>query len=146
MGRSVDYVSDAVHVWFFDVSELGPYDFEWFIESLQYTIQNRYPSFSLCDSWDGKEQHRILDGVMGRIVLCEYCGCASISLATIADDHYTLERQRPIMEKWCASIVPNLTKLLRENFPCMLNKLGTFSNGESVYEYVTTSDFLKELL
>jgi hypothetical protein len=81
------------------------------------------------DKWDGRELHRILQNGHARLVVSEYIGCVSISLAVRDDvEHIGLS------EQWLAAagkkFYNGLKKAYTKDF---MVKLGTFSNGEAVY-------------
>lgn len=131
MGRSVNYRSDAVNVWYLTLAKVSRLDDEWywgdFIERLQSDIQARYKSFYTCSRWGGREEHVILESIFAEITVCEYCGMVSISISP--RDEYP-----ELAEHWCNQVVPGMTKAL-SSFG-LLVKLGTFNNGESCYERV----------
>ena len=145
MGRSVMTAIDAIHVVYFpitigsgcdeidqDDSDFGYWEWDEFIDDLQEMITVAYPSFLRCDRWDGREEHRILENDLARIVVCEYMGLVSVSL--VAADWYGsyLPCLGGLADHWCRQISSNFQKLMDANFTT-LNKQGTMSNGVSVF-------------
>jgi len=147
MGRGVMTATDAVHVVYFPItigsgcddedccdSDFSYWEWDEFIEDLWEIIKDRYPSFFDCDKWDGREEHRILENDYARIVVCEYMGCVSVSLAIREDaDHWPYAYG--LADHWCRQIAGNFQKLLDAHFGTIA-KLGTMSNGVSVFQKV----------
>ena len=135
MGRGVMTVSDAVCVVYLHHSDeewdgIGKdTDWEFFVEGLRDTIRSRYPSFRAVDSWDGREEKRILENELARVVVCEYAGIVSISLA-IRNRDVEFEHEENLAEHWCKQITNGFQQLFLDR----LRKLGTMSNGVSVYD------------
>jgi hypothetical protein len=125
MGRSVMTVSDAIQIVYLELDEEYD-DWDWFIEDVRTVISQKYKSFQVVDSWDGREEHRILENDLAKVVVCEYCGMVSINLVPCEFSLFLL----PLAEHWCSQIADGFAKL----FPERLCKLGTMSNGVSVYE------------
>ncbi len=134
MGRGVMTVTDAVHVVYFnhEPEESDHWFFDQLLDDIRETIKVQYPSFFDCDSWDGREEHRILENEYARIVVCEYMGLVSVSLAVIEEDQYYNPYLGGIGRYWCERIVNNFQKLMDDSYNT-LSKLGTMSNGVSVF-------------
>jgi len=137
MGRSVNYVSGAAAVAFLTMDYDGEDEYGFDdaladnIESLRIVLTKRFPSFKYTSKWDGREEHRILENDLARVVVCTYGNLMSVSLAVdtgAADYGY-----QALAERWCRSVVKKFTAALDSNFTT-LTKIGTFSNGEGVYE------------
>lgn len=134
MGRSVDYLSNAIRVNYFDYPELisdegehiGYEDAEYVIEDIQETIKSEYPNFRNVDNWDG-ETHIILEGYGLQIGLSEYCGFASLSVRV--DEFYDDEEDIKSAEEWVEQNWDEATKYWNR-----YRRVGTFSNGCGVYE------------
>lgn len=129
MGRSVNYRSDAAHVWYMHNTDTQD-DWEDLLLAIRATLKLRYGSLFTCDRWAGREEHIILENDLAEITICEYGGLVSLSLSPKTDyaDHPELANH------WCDQVVPGMTKAL-SSFD-LLVKLGTFSNGESCYKRV----------
>jgi len=72
----------------------------------------------------------ILLGELTEISISEYAGIAAVCLAPI-------DPEDPTHRHACEHAAPYFNELLRQAFPdSFLRKVGTFSNGESVYERI----------
>jgi len=144
MGRSVSYHSNAAKVVFLhDVLSEGAGNWEWdeFIDDLKGVIRERYPSFEDADRWAGREDHVILENSAAEISVAEYCGLISVSLApreaSDYDYDYDGESIRAWNENWTNLIANNFHDHLAKRFSkSALRKIGSFSNGEGVYELI----------
>lgn len=100
-------------------------DEEWksWIKCIQYDMMKKYPSLSTCNKYEGNEVHIILESDQVQIAVSEYCGLASLSIRVHEDcvEYGLAERNISFMAKFM------------EKFG-ELRKLGTFSNGEGVFE------------
>ena len=131
MGRGVNTVTDAISVVYLQHSSEDDYDWKNFCGGIREMIVEKFPSFYRVDKWDGREEHRILENEHARIVICEYCGLASISLAVREDGDYYIDKL-PLAEHWCRQIAPKFEALFSDR----LRRIATASNGESFYEKV----------
>ena len=132
MGRSVDYLNRAQHVSYFewpsyecDEGEQHYEDSQWVIDCIQESIKSEYPEFYNEDKWDGRETHIILSGYGVEVGLSEYCGLATLSIRVEDDTSDEVED----IEAWIDVNWDNIS--LGYN---MYRKIGTFSNGEAIYE------------
>lgn len=119
------------------VLDLDPFDpwateFAWedFKEGVTWLLQDRFPSFERVDEWVGPEGHVILRNGHAAVVLYEYCGMTSVNLVPTSCG---------LAEAWCRKTAPAFCKALSQDYLTPLRKLGTFSNGESVYERMVTA-------
>jgi len=133
MGRSVDYLSRSQKVVYipFEVENEFDSEFEWdwFYEDLINILCEKYPSlYTVKNKWDGRETRIILENDLCQIGLSEYCGLVSVSIRV--NEYYEYYN---IAESWINRI--NFERVLNERFNT-LRKIGTFSNGESVYEKI----------
>lgn len=82
------------------------------------------------DRWAGKEDHVILSGELSEISVSEYAGVVAVCLAPLDPDN---DSHRAA----CHRAAPYFYAILQAAFGATaLRKVGTFSNGESVYETV----------
>lgn len=151
MGRSVDYLNRSERVNYFDWPILSVYDPETdrdvetdeyedasiVIEDIQEYIRSIFPGFDPCSRWDGRETHIILEGYGVEIGLSEYCGLASLSVRVDEgpleysedDEAYETDRQKAL--NWINENWDEASKYWNK-----YRKIGTFSNGEGVFEKV----------
>lgn len=149
MGRSVSYASGSVAKVYYDVSNFGAtYDdaglpdggycgdqgqWEWedFKEGLRHDIETLWPSFKPCKEWLGNEDLAFMENRFAYIGLSEYWGLACLWLVPKDSDGYYPEdiKRDNLARGWCSKITPKFLAKFGE-----LNKLGSFSNGEAIYE------------
>ena len=148
MGRSVDYLNNALQVSYFawpliesyndetdEYEKTDEYEDGYIVtENIQESIISEFPEYDYCTKYDGRETAIILTGYGTEIGLSEYCGLATLSiridenlLAYYEEDEYNEQYDK--IEAW---INENWAKISQGYN--QYNKIGTFSNGESVYE------------
>lgn len=149
MGRSVSYLSHAIRVAYFewpkfeildDDDNVEDYEYQnadEVIEDIQRYIKDLFPDFSICSRYDGREDHIILEGYGTEIGLSEYCGLATLSIRVDESIYDYIQS-----EEECEQERLKIVKFIEDNWEQMskpwneYNKIGTFSNGEAVYEKV----------
>ena len=132
MGRSVNYLNNSEFKHYINTEDIqDSWEWEDFQSDIVSTIKEKYKSFSECDEWEGNETKIILENNLAIVGISEYCGLTSISIAPKEFRYYEKDNTA-LAIKWINSISDNLEKLLDKNFDCY-RKVGTFSNGESVY-------------
>lgn len=161
MGRSVNYLNRSLITLFFDVSletdengkiitldendnevktEPDQFDhqFNWdnFFDSVNYSLRKafNFDYISGKKRWEGNEVQIILENRFIEIGMSEYCGLASVSIR-VNETSEGGKYFNAIAEAYIESIEAELIKVLDENVPfTRLNKVGSFSNGEGVFE------------
>jgi len=140
MGRSVSYPSEAV-VAFQDVSSFGftdedgdlteaydegqgAQDWEWFIEQLIEDAGEIWPSLFESDRWLGNEDHVLMENNHVCFGVSEYCGLVAVWIVVQEVCDYP-----GLAEHWIEQAKDKFIAKFGE-----LQKIGTFSNGEGVYE------------
>src|SRR5690606_18697904 len=94
------------------------------------TARELWPSFTEADSWIGQESHVIAENAHSIIAVSEYCGMVSISLGSNYDrQEYWRDHSPGLGKHWREQVSEKFLGTFSE-----LTKVGTFSNGESVYE------------
>jgi hypothetical protein len=132
MSRSVDYLSGAQAVAYLTAHAIED-EFEWddFVEDIKYQLKSLFPSLADCDRWgsyyDGKENHIILENNFAEVAIAEYMGLVSVSIRA-TDCYCGQEGNTALGEHWINQIK---NKFLRLGD---LHKIGTFSNGEALFE------------
>ncbi len=138
MGRSVSTPTECIVICFQDVSHLEDAqewsDFEtWVFDS----CITKYPSlYRAHDVWLGSEDHVLLENDHCMIGVSKYCGLAAIWLRTKSDDLLATgyaddARLANLADNWCSSISKGFESQFKQ-----LQRIGTFSNGESIYQSV----------
>jgi len=144
MGRSVSHLSNAEYVLYFPspegLEEDGSYNeaidqFNWddMIKNLKAEISAKFPSYNECSEWEGREDHIILKNYLCNIAISEYCGLVALSIAPRSNDYWDNEA---FAGRHARQIRATLEKILTDLGLTQLSKVGTFSNGESVYQKV----------
>lgn len=153
MGRSVSYLSHAKHVVYFEWPKLYSYDeetgeevetdeyedFHWVLDDIKEMLQGAEETLEPTRRWEGNEDRIFLENDYCEIGLSEYCGLASISIRvndralenTDTQEEYNIGYAKS--EKWIEESWPKLQDAIPFK---LLKRVGGFSNGESVYEYV----------
>ena len=95
-------------------------------------INNRpftgFDGYSDAKRWAGRENRVILEGEQSEVSISEYYGIAAVCLAP-------LDPQEDSHRHACEYAAPFFNAILKAAYPkSFLKKVGTFSNGESVYE------------
>ena len=151
MSRSVSVASGAFSVAYKDCSQFGyitedenghkldePYyddalgsmDWDDFIDGLKYQLKKKFASFSECDNWLGREDHAIMENRFAYFGISEYMGLVSLWLVEKEGDDYG-DEQAGLRAHWVGQVKEKFVKEFSE-----LHKLGTFSNGEAVFERI----------
>lgn len=141
MGRSVSYLSGADYVIYFTDELLAGATDEWewqdFKLNLISEIKSKCKSFQECNKWDGREDLIFLENELCEIAISEYCGLYSLSVRAKDDEFYDcVSYKNGLAKNYVFQIQKTLQKALQNCGVTLLNKIGTFSNGESVYRKV----------
>lgn len=127
MGRSVSVPHYATVV-AYQIFEPNDQDDEREWDEYLYDLRERcisvWPSLSVCDEWLGREDHAILENQLAYIGVSEYCGLVAIW----ARPRYDGDNDA-LGENWTHTIAPKFHAMFGE-----LRRLGTMSNGVSVYK------------
>lgn len=153
MGRSVSCPTRAVHRVYIDISWMGQteddygneywdddlsrMDWDDHIASLQTALSERYKSVGEADEWLDREDHAIAENRHAYFGVSEYCGLLCVWV--VPKDgyrYYTHDPEPAFAQRWVESIGKSFESIVADVFGTgnTLRKLGTFSNGESVYE------------
>lgn len=151
MGRSVDYLNNAERVNYFQWPTLWVYDEDtdtdvetdeyWdaedIISDIRETITSNYPGFDPCSRWDGRETHIILEGYGLEIGLSEYCGLATLSVRVDQKelDYCDTDEEADAEYQKCLAWINENWDEAAKHWN-QYAKIGSFSNGEGVYEKV----------
>lgn len=136
MGRSVSTHRHAVATVFLHLDEINDRDdWDMFVEDLQDNVlQPRYRSLRKCDRWQDREDHVILENDHFEISVSEYCGCVAVCLAPRLVGYDRIDRARwSLAERMADNFEKHVQKMFKS---CAMAKVGTFSNGESVYQKI----------
>ena len=132
MGRSVSYASgsEVVVYSYFEYEDEDDYfaqeSFEESVEYLKSSLEKAFPSLYESDEWFGREDRALVENRLAYIGLSEYCNVVSVWVKP-KDEYESLGA------RFARQIESKLRKIVKESFGRELVKLGTFSNGESIY-------------
>lgn len=155
MGRSVDYLNNAIGVTFFSVDptnsnglindqdeegneierETNDSDYEFCFDDLlgniTYSLLAKFKSLSKVEKrWDGRETRIILENSHCEIGISEYCSLVSVSIRVKVSDYVN----EALAENWIKQNWHAMVKTMTENtYHENLTRIGGFSNGESIY-------------
>lgn len=136
MSRSVNYLNNAETIIFFTVNGLDEQiDYEDFERNLICEIKSKLKSYVETNKWGNRETKVILENNLCVIGLSEYCGCWSLSVAGGAEDYYIGYNREALALNHAGQIRKTLEKCLANCGCKVMNKVGTFSNGEALYKY-----------
>jgi len=137
MGRSVETVGN--HVIYFNFSyayeddyiDLAAEDWDDMQINIIYALKAKYKSLINVQKWvpyPYRESAIILENDHVQISISEYCGCGAISIFVRLDTEYP-----ELAEHWLDQTWDGIQQIIGE-YVTTLRKIGTFSNGESIYE------------
>lgn len=134
MSRSVWTHADALETVFYQLDDDGD-EFScdlWdcHIEDIREAFKRKFPSMNDCDFWPEKESHAILENTFAKVVISEYAGLVSLAIVPNEFSSGWHDDVLALAHSWC---VRNATPFLREHYG-ELEKIGTMSNGEAVYQ------------
>ena len=123
-----------------DDEEGGEFEYEMLLEGIVETMKSEYPGFDEPSKkkWDGKETRIILEGHGVQVGLSEYCDLWSLSVRVNENDleYASSDEEYESMKKdaldWINTNWAEASKYWDD-----FRKVGTFSNGESVFELKT---------
>lgn len=135
MGRSVSHPAGA-HVAFriIDADDTDEWQFEYecLVDDIREQVRANFPSFDPVNGWRDREDRVLMRNSYADIGISTYGGVAAIWLAERIDQSYAYRAQwggnAALARRWIDSVETRFLTLFGQ-----LNRVGTFSNGESVY-------------
>lgn len=129
MGRSVSYPRGALVAFTHIDDEMDYLDWQDMLDSERDYVQSLWPSFEPADHWRGREDHVIARNRLVEFGMSEYCGLVAYWL--VPRDDLESAGLEALAETWIARVAPRFLKTFGT-----LRKIGTFSNGEAVFERI----------
>ena len=137
MGRSVDYLSNALRVAYVTYEDtyededgevvVDEMAFDDLFSNIEWELSGAFPSLNVVrDEWDGRETRIFLRNRLVEFGISEYCGLVSVSVRVYDEDYSGLA------ESW---VNKNWSKI-EQSVGANIRKVGTFSNGCGVYESI----------
>jgi len=130
MARSVETVGD--NVTYFDCSAFDEWSFEDLVINLQDGIKARFSSMVKVNKWTEypyRENYIILENDFVCVSISQYCDCGAVSVYVNPDCEIP-----ELAEYWIDKTYYSAIRGIVKRFTTVINRIGTFSNGESVYE------------
>lgn len=131
MGRSVDYLSNALRVAYVDYDSEDEYGFDDLFDNIECTLRSNFKSLDRVKEWDGRETRIFLENKLVQFGISEYCGLVSISVRV--NERYS--EYSGLAEKFVDKNWDSVIAILKD-YSDVYAKAGTFSNGESVYSKI----------
>ncbi len=134
MGRSVETIGDNVIYFNNDYGDEDLIDENWedLCDNIVCAVLLKYKSFiSTPNQWAKypyRENRILLENDHVQISISEYCGCGAVSVFVREDTEYP-----ELAECWLNQVWNGLSKKI-EKYITVLNRLGTMSNGVSIFE------------
>jgi hypothetical protein len=134
MGRSVSNLHGAQHTTYIHLDGEDEWEFQDILDDVRFAAIKA--GIYEADTWEGREDHIIAQGDNIDVAISEYCGLVCISTRDNAEDEetdedeFTEEEKERIASK-AQAIADKIAKMYSGS---SLRRIGTFSNGESVYE------------
>lgn len=147
MSRSVETVRNAEAVVFlhfeYPEDELdAQYEWDGFVDGISDTLRVALPSLEPDDEWlpyPFRETRVFLSNRMAKVTISEYCGMVAICLVprTATEEYWPGYGPSEGMQRhWIAQVEGKVRRVLKDSGFTVCRKVGTFSNGEAVYERV----------
>ncbi len=135
MGRSVETVGK--NVTYFDCSGFDDEGIDWddLITNVQHDTMKKYSSFDEPSykwmQYPYRETRIILENKFAYVTISEYCGLGAICV--VLREQYEPYGVPALAENWLNKSLAGIEKIIK-GYVKPLRKLGTFSNGEAVFE------------
>ncbi len=127
MSRSVSVPSNAMLVNYAVLdSEVEEWDFRWMIENFQNELQEDMPSLTPANFMLGREDRVVADNRLVCFTVSEYCGLVSLAIVP-------QEGKEALARSWVKKIAARFNRACASSWGPLLNKVGTFSNGEALF-------------
>lgn len=105
-----------------------------FNEDLKTLLVEAFPSLTSDEKWLGREDRALLSNAYAYFGWSEYCGLVAVWAAAKEKDYRASEAWYSMRDKWISSIEKRFTQTVGRAWGTPLAKLGTFSNGEAVFQ------------
>lgn len=129
MGRSVSVLRDSTVNVYSDVTHIEDhYEFQDMVEYMRELFVESFPSMDLDSKQEG-ETSIIVSNKLVEIGVSEYCGALSVSIRA-------REERKGLGEKFAYRIQKRVIDIVKNSTGNAMSRVGTFSNGESVYRQV----------
>ena len=141
MGRSIDYLSNALRVAYVDYDSeyedengeivVDEFAFDDLYGEINCRLKAKFKSLDRVNEWDRRETRIFLENKLVQFGISEYCGLVSISVRV--NERYS--EYNGLAEKFVDKNWDSVIAILKD-YSDVYAKDGTFSNGESVYSKI----------
>lgn len=108
--------------------------FEDFSDDLETLLKEAFPSLTADEKWLGREDKALLSNAYAYFGWSEYCGLVAVWVAAKEPGYPSSQAWEAMQGKWIASIEKRFAKTVGKAWGTPLRKVGTFSNGEAVFQ------------
>ena len=108
--------------------------FDDFDEDLKILLQEAFPSLSPDERWLGREDQALLSNSFAHFGWSEYCGLVAVWVSAKEKDWNASSAWYSMRDKWIASIEKKFAKTVGLAWGVPLTRVGTFSNGEVIFQ------------
>lgn len=109
-------------------------DFQFTLNDFREALKSRFPSVHSADEWLDNEDHVIAENRHAYFGVSEYMGL--VSLWIVAKPGNYSNAYDGIKRNWIEKAEPKFIDACNLVWGRLLRKVGTFSNGEGVYEQI----------
>ena len=107
--------------------------FDDFKEDLKTLLAEAFPSLEPDERWLGREDKALLSNSYAYFGWSEYCGLVAVWVSAKEPDYRASSAWCAMRDRWLASIEKKFAKTVGKAWGTPLTRVGTFSNGESVF-------------
>lgn len=101
------------------------------VDNLKSSLTKAFPSLVLKERWLDREDHSVAENSFAYFGVSEYCGLVAVWVAA-NDDCET----PGLRDKWIDQVEDKFKQTVSGAFGTNLRKMGTFSNGEAIFNAV----------
>ena len=127
MGRSVYTPSETEVAIYASFDSEDEYEWNDAIDVLVEQLEAAYPSVGSDSGWIGREARVVASSRLARITVSEYCGCVAVCIVPEGANE-------ALACRWARQVAPRFETIVASAFGNTMRRLGTFSNGEAVYQ------------
>ena len=108
--------------------------FDDFDEDLKTLLAEAFPSLTPDEKWLGREDQALLSNSYAYFGWSEYCGLVAVWVSAKEPDYRASSAWEAMRDRWIASIEKRFAKTVGRAWGTHLIKVGTFSNGEVIFQ------------
>lgn len=109
-------------------------DFSWCSDDYREQLIAAFPSVKACDEWIDREDHAVAENDYAYFGVSEYCGLVAMWVAPKSGGYYAEPGFDARRDHWIGQIGKRFSRIAATCFGQSLRSVGTFSNGEQVFQ------------